>query len=148
MLRDRLACGVEEPRMQRWLLAEHDLTFVKAFELASAADKNAKDLQSTKLSTVLVNRLNHHQQKGRVQLLWREPSSDGLSFQNGMLYKCRKKAHLARVYRSKTLSKKEQCPQRQSNSCSATHVLTEDSRDYSMYNVTGLPVQPLKVTIM
>ena len=47
-LHDRLVCGVEEPKIQQRLLAEPDLSFDKAFELALAsqsADKNAKDLQ-------------------------------------------------------------------------------------------------------
>ena len=55
MLRDRLVCGVEEPKIQRRLLAEPDLTFDKEFELAlaaEAAEKNAKDLQPTMSSTV------------------------------------------------------------------------------------------------
>ena len=56
MLRDRLVCGIEDPKIQRRLLAESDLTFDKAFELALAsesADKNAKDLQR------LQNHLSH-----------------------------------------------------------------------------------------
>ena len=52
MLPDRLVFGVEEPRIQQWLLAEPDLTFDKAFELASAARQNVKDLQSTKTLAV------------------------------------------------------------------------------------------------
>ena len=46
MLRDRLVCGVEEPKLQQRLLAEPDLSFDKAFKLALASesgDKNAKD---------------------------------------------------------------------------------------------------------
>ena len=58
------------------------------------------------------------------------------------------KGYLARVSRSKISSKKEPYPQRRSNPCSATHVLTENSVDYSIYNVTGSPVQPLKVTVI
>ena len=58
------------------------------------------------------------------------------------------KGHLAHVCRSKALCKKGPHPQRKSNPCSATHVLTEDSGDYSMYNVTGSPVQPLMVTVI
>ena len=60
MLRDRLVCGVEEPKIQRRLLAEPALSFDKAFELALAsesADKNAKDLQPTSLTTV--NQVQH-----------------------------------------------------------------------------------------
>ena len=55
ILCDRLVCGVEEPKIQRRLLAKLDLTFDKAFELALAAesvDNNAKDLQQTVFSTV------------------------------------------------------------------------------------------------
>ena len=51
MLRDRLICGVEDYRIQWQQLAEPELTFEKAFELAVAAewesaDNDAKDLQS------------------------------------------------------------------------------------------------------
>ena len=55
MLRDRLVCGVEEPKVQQRLLAEPDLSYDKAFELALASesvDKNAKDLQPTASPTV------------------------------------------------------------------------------------------------
>ena len=48
MLRDWIVCGIEDQKIQRRLLAEPELTFDKAFELALAsksADKNAKDLQ-------------------------------------------------------------------------------------------------------
>ena len=49
MLRDRLVCGVEDYRIPWQKLAEPELTFEKAFELAVAAesaDNDAKDLQS------------------------------------------------------------------------------------------------------
>ena len=48
ILQDRLVCGIGDTRVQRCLLAETDLTFKKAFELAWAselAEKNARDLQ-------------------------------------------------------------------------------------------------------
>ena len=38
LLHDRLVSGVEEAKIQRQLLAEADLTFDKAFELAIAAE--------------------------------------------------------------------------------------------------------------
>ena len=149
MLRDRLVCGVEEPRIQRKLLAEPDL-FDKAFKLTSAAeaaDKNVKDLQSTKSLAMSVNRLNHCQQKICSCCAENHRVAD-CHFKISECYKCGKKGHLARVCRSKIPSKKESHPQRKSNPCSTTHVLTEDSEDYSMYNVTGSPVQPLKVTVI
>ena len=47
MLRDRLVCGVNDTRIQKRLLAETDLPFKKAFEIAQAiemAEKDTKDL--------------------------------------------------------------------------------------------------------
>ena len=43
MLRDRLVCGIADQRIQRRLLAEPDLTFAKALELAHA-DRNTRAL--------------------------------------------------------------------------------------------------------
>ena len=44
MLRDRLVCGVRDSRVQRRLLAEVNLTFSKAFELATAAEMAEKSI--------------------------------------------------------------------------------------------------------
>ena len=60
MLHDRLVCGIEDPKIQWRLLAEPDLTFDKAFELALASkstDKNAKYLQATKSPQPSLNRM-------------------------------------------------------------------------------------------
>ena len=48
MLRDRLVCGLRNQKLQQRLLAESNLTFAKAFEIAQTAElseQNAKDLQ-------------------------------------------------------------------------------------------------------
>ena len=53
MLRDRLVCGLNDERIQRRLLAESQLEFKKAMELASAmetADRNTRDLIAGNLS--------------------------------------------------------------------------------------------------
>ena len=47
MLRDRLVCGVNYAGIQKRLLAEKDLTFIKALDIAQAleaAEKGTKDL--------------------------------------------------------------------------------------------------------
>ncbi|KAI6648345.1 hypothetical protein LOD99_12154 [Oopsacas minuta] len=51
MLRDRLVCGIEDGRIQRWLLSEPEIVFKKAFDIAQAmesAERNAQDLQTKK----------------------------------------------------------------------------------------------------
>ena len=49
MLRDQIVCGINDPRIQRRLLAERELTYKSAFELAQSmetADRNTNDLQT------------------------------------------------------------------------------------------------------
>ena len=49
MLCDRLVFGINDSRIQRRLLAEPDLDYKKAYELAlalEAAEKSAQDLQA------------------------------------------------------------------------------------------------------
>ena len=90
MLHDRLVCGIEDPKIQWTLLAEPDLTFDKAFELALAsesADKNAKDLQATKSPQPSLNRMQTKLQAKPTDCPHK--SSD--------CHKCGKKGHLARV---------------------------------------------------
>ena len=48
MMRDRLVCGINEERWQKRLLAEPNLTYKKAIDIAQAletAEKNVKDYQ-------------------------------------------------------------------------------------------------------
>ena len=55
MLRDRLVCGVNDNRLQRRLLAEANLTFKKAYEIAQAmeaAERSTKELQGTAADSV------------------------------------------------------------------------------------------------
>ena len=42
MLRDRLVCGIRDDAIQKRLLAEHDLNFAKAIELAQSMETAAK----------------------------------------------------------------------------------------------------------
>ena len=55
MLRDRLVCGVNDERIQRRLLAEADISFKRAYDVAlamEAAERNSKELQGTAADNV------------------------------------------------------------------------------------------------
>ena len=134
MLRDRLVCGVEEPKIQRRLLAEPALSFDKAFELALAlesADKNAKDLQPTSLTTV-----NQVQHKKNCYRCGDKHSAADCKFKTAECRKCGKKGHIARACRNK-VSTKELRPQRKFTQ-HATHNVTEDSEDYNVQSYGSL----------
>lgn len=54
LVRDRLVCRIHDDRLQRRLLAEPNLTYDKAFELAQiheAAERNARELRMTQPGT-------------------------------------------------------------------------------------------------
>lgn len=61
MLRDRLVCGINDPRMQRRLLSESGLTFKKALELAQGmetAAKQTEELSHTQYQTAEVKKFH------------------------------------------------------------------------------------------
>ena len=67
MLRDRLVCGISDNRIQRRLLAEADLAFKKALELAQAmesADRNTQDLQKATAQSVAVHAVHKQGSSG------------------------------------------------------------------------------------
>ena len=66
MLRDRLVCGVRDKRIQQQLLAEPDLTFQKAMDLAEAAARNSQDLQASRMpkNESLLKVQNHRKYRG------------------------------------------------------------------------------------
>ncbi|CAG2217696.1 unnamed protein product [Mytilus edulis] len=61
MLRDRLVVGIKSDRIQRRLLAEPNLTFDKALEIATAmetAEKNAQDIQASGTNGTFQKQIN------------------------------------------------------------------------------------------
>ena len=59
MLRDGLICGVNQSGIQKRLLAEKDLTFDKAFDIAKALEVAEKDTQDLKSDTAVPSRSFH-----------------------------------------------------------------------------------------
>ena len=46
ILRDRLVCGIGDETIQRLLLAESELTFKKALEIATSQESASKNVQT------------------------------------------------------------------------------------------------------
>ena len=105
MLRDRLVCGVNDARLQRRLLAEPDLTFGKAMELAlalEAAERNAKDI--VKPGAAAINMVHKQVRPGGAACSPVTPCfrcgnkhSSTCRFKDAECLNCGKKGHLARV---------------------------------------------------
>ena len=69
MLHDRLVCGVNEPKIQKRLLAEPKLTLTSAFDLAQALETASKDLLDIQPSQALplVGDVSIHQVQDKKQ---------------------------------------------------------------------------------
>ena len=64
MLRDQIVCGINNNQLHKRILAEPDLTFKKALELAEAqegADQGSRQLQQQqKHSLTPLHKIDHH----------------------------------------------------------------------------------------
>jgi len=111
-LRDRLVCGMRNTSAQKRLLAEADLTFKRALELAQgmeAAEKNAKALKGTEAAVKKISippknskRENSSTQSKSTCYRCGRGNHDARScrFADATCHKCGKKGHIAPVCRS------------------------------------------------
>lgn len=159
MIRDRLVCGIGDERSQRRLLAEPNLDFKKAFQLAQsleAADRNVKDLQHVPGRPDKLYRLHSQPDAGarRPQTLRcyrcgadHKPTDCG--FKDAECHYCHKKGHIAKVCRSKARDGKRKPPNRKPPQ-KGTHQVTEvpgDEAEYSLYHIPSTSARPLLVTV-
>ena len=161
MLCDRLVCGIQDPRIQRRLLAESKLTFKQAFELAQAmesADRDAKTLLNNSSTPVHTVQTQQQQQQARRpspradQLCYRckgKHSSKTCRFKDVECRNCKKKGHIARACMSQPRPQQRSQQNRQQ-----THLVKEaEDSDvdtdpaYPLFNVTHTSARPLLVTV-
>ena len=173
MLRDRVVCGINDPRIQRRLLAESDLTYKSAFELAQSmetADRNTSDLQAAP------SRSEPHNKSEDFHYTPRAPprficyrcggthKAPDCKYKDAICNSCKKKGHLARACRStpaNTEAPRNRKQRQQANSQSPvvpskkdtkttkTHHLDagSDEDEYNLFIVTSSTNKPLTVSL-
>ena len=112
MLRDRLVCGINDKRIQRRLLAEPDLTFKRAFELAQGLEiavRNLLDLETPQRSEV-VNVMKTRGTDYSCYHCGGKHRATDCRFKQLICYNCHKQGHLARVCKSKGRSERKEGP--------------------------------------
>ena len=157
-------CGINDQRIQRRLLAEPNLTYTKAFELAQAteaADRNAKDLQEKVAGVHAVRKLDKAEGlcRGTSTATCYRCGGKHLAavcrFKDSECHNCGKREHLAKVCRSKP---KHAGPTRQRESPTnkgrqkpsrAHHLVEETTEDpaYTLFSLHGQKANPMLVTV-
>ena len=171
MLRDRLVSGVRNERIQRRLLAEPDLTFARAKEIAvgmETAEKNSHLLADpTKVaSAATVNQLSNgngpatKSQETKCSRCGGKHMASACKFKDATCYECNKKGHIARECRSKGKAiggakAGEEYPNPRPYKPQSTHVLAEEGGvpgddtpgTYSMFAFGSQCPSPYKVNV-
>ena len=172
MLRDRIVCGISEPQLQRRLLAESELTYKTALEIAQsweAAGTNTRDLQKSQASNSTVNRVVRPEQQSKHN---QGASSNSFTcsrcggqhlashckYKQSKCHFCQKKGHLARVCQSKqhinpsSASGKTQVISRAPRQgrtllVDSPQQHNDEPDTYSLFTVTGHANRPIQVTV-
>ena len=121
-MRDRFVCGLRSSGIQKRLLSEAEpVTLKKALEVAvavEAADKNAKELQSTENAQLgKVKRTNpmHKSEKPCYSCGKNDHTPNNCKYQDFVCRNCSKKGHLAKVCRSRKQTEQKLAYARASN---------------------------------
>ena len=169
MLRDRLVCGIGDGKIQRRLLAESELTFKKAFELAQAmetADRDARDLGKPREEVHAIGgtaggRKDVAPQTANITPRYHCGSRHRgeCRFKNAVCHGCGKRGHIRRACRSRGKPQQSQQSGKRSQPHTANVLVGEgtegatasDEDDtmpvYTMYNISNQGANPWSVTV-
>ena len=112
-LRDRLVCGLSNPKIQNKLLKTEDLTFEKVCRIAKAMEMAERNTQEFRIHPTTsegsqVNQLTTKDIKNNEQCFrcGGKHSGQSCKFKSAKCYRCSKISHLASVCRNKNETKK------------------------------------------
>ena len=153
MLRDQLICGISDDRIQRRLLAERELTFEKAVEIATATETASKNLinigekmPNAPSSDNNINKVEeetkppHFQPKRECFCCSVNHDPSSCKYKNEVCYKCQKKGLMAKVCRGKKKPPKQDKCGRRPDGKQRTHFVEESTNEdgiYAMYHLSG-----------
>ncbi len=110
MLRDRLACGINNSSIQKKLLGEHDLTFARALAIAEASEAADRDLHEMKppRSDIKEEETYVHQMQSKPPTCYRCGTTGHLAnecrHKDKVCHNCGMKGHLSKVCKTKPVS--------------------------------------------
>ena len=168
MLRDRIVCGINDPRIQHRLLAERELTYQSAFELVQSmetANQNTNDLQAPPRSEPRSRQDDFHYipRAGNQTPHYvcyhcgGNHKAPDCKYKDVICKNCSKKGHLAKVCRSaparpevpRNQKQRQQNNVKKDPQTTKTHHLevSTDENEYNLFTVTSSTNQPLTVSL-
>ena len=165
MLRDRLVVGINNDKIQRRLLAEPQLDFAKALDIATAmetAAQNAQDIQASGgLPQKAINKVTKHQSRwhfkqgstGKRDDCYRcggNHNAYECKFKDAKCHFCKKKGHIAKKCRNKQDSDIKHFAKKGSFNKKTNYVEAASSSEdelYSTYAVGTDNTDPYKVNV-
>ena len=102
MIHDRLVCGINDARIQEGYFKGETLTYADAIKIAQAVEVAAKDIQDLSQQGQYTLRSPDVNQMSTVQCYrcGRNHYTTQCSFKENTCHTCKKKGHLARMWRS------------------------------------------------
>ena len=168
MIRDRLVCGVQHDGIQKKLLAEKDLTYDKALELAKsieAAEKNSRQIKNgsgavfteppPKLHYAASGKTPKSTFKDTPVVCYRCGGSHlapTCKFKEAICRYCKKKGHIVRVCRAAAKNKDSKNPKKAPDTDSKkTHFVQEDNIEedlpYQLYAIKDGSNNPITMEV-
>ena len=164
-LRDKFVCGLRSEATQRRLLAEKDLTFTKAVEIAQGMEVAARDTQLFKSNGGAINKVSQVHEQDRVdKVKFPKPcfrcgrnnhTAAQCRFKDATCRKCQKKGHIAAVCRSGQTNpnsggrrpQTKQTGRTQYVGCNPNPEQEEDIDDLPIYRVSKPSSHPITVEL-
>ena len=155
MLRDRLVCGINHEQLQRRLLAEPNLRFAKAMDIAQpfeSAMQDARHFQEGPKQPLPVNAIPKSATatslpaKTQCYRYGGNHKASSCTFKESTCHHCKKKGHLAKMCRNR------RDPTTGKSASKGMHQVTLDDKGtqddvYRMYSLPGPQTNPIQVTV-
>ena len=153
MLRDRLVCGIENPAIQKKLLAECNLTFEKALDIAVSMEAAIRDAKSFDQAPSQVNKLTSRTVKQKIvkdsevvcyRCNGKGHTANKCLFKDAICHHCKKKGHIRKACRLrntgrvKLLAEVVDAPKEVTSS-------DDKAEEYTLFTLKGGASTPFKV---
>ena len=151
-LRDRFVCGIRNESTQKRLIAEKDLSFAKAFEIAQSMEAAERDAKALKEPTAVIQQVsNPSKQSQCFHCGGKHHEAKNCRFREAVCHSCGKRGHIVRVCPAKKVASKRAHPRKLAPTRWISSDTAEESasstEDLQVFNIGRRSAAPITVTV-